>query len=189
MRQTPLPDGSRKLLVRAGFLRPSLDGGLPLLLLLRPEPALQFGDPALQTCNQLLQPQCSPPKGLHSPPPPHLRCRPDRADSSAESSAAWPTPTPLTSTGFSTRHLGSYVRGITSRHVTHYGSSPIGTDARETRATAGRSHEESAAGPGGEELICPVATQVSFCSASTSSAVCDDAVLAVLTPSLSQHSP
>src|SRR6516225_7830619 len=31
-----LPDGSRKLLVRAGFFSPSLDGGLPLLLLLRP---------------------------------------------------------------------------------------------------------------------------------------------------------
>src|SRR5271163_4197825 len=31
-----LPDGSRKLLTRGGFLSPSLDGGLPLLLLFSP---------------------------------------------------------------------------------------------------------------------------------------------------------
>jgi hypothetical protein len=30
-----LPEGCRKLLVRAGFFSPSLDGGLPLLLLFR----------------------------------------------------------------------------------------------------------------------------------------------------------
>jgi hypothetical protein len=28
-----LPDGSRKLLTRCGFFNPSLEGGLPLLLL------------------------------------------------------------------------------------------------------------------------------------------------------------
>src|SRR5271157_3401165 len=31
-----LPDGSRKLLTRGGFFSPSLDGGLPLLLLFNP---------------------------------------------------------------------------------------------------------------------------------------------------------
>jgi hypothetical protein len=31
-----LPDGSRRLLTRTGFRRPSLDGGLPLLLLFSP---------------------------------------------------------------------------------------------------------------------------------------------------------
>jgi hypothetical protein len=35
-----LPDGSRELLVREGFFRSSLDGGLPLLLLLRPRPSV-----------------------------------------------------------------------------------------------------------------------------------------------------
>jgi hypothetical protein len=40
-----LPDGPRELLVRAGFFRPSLDGGLPLLLLLRPRPSVSgWGD-------------------------------------------------------------------------------------------------------------------------------------------------
>jgi hypothetical protein len=32
-----LPDGPRELLVRAGFFRPSLDGGLPLLLAVETE--------------------------------------------------------------------------------------------------------------------------------------------------------
>ena len=31
-----LPDGSRRLLTRRGFFSPSLDGGLPLLLLFNP---------------------------------------------------------------------------------------------------------------------------------------------------------
>jgi hypothetical protein len=31
-----LPDGSRRLLTRGGFFSPSLDGGLPLLLLFSP---------------------------------------------------------------------------------------------------------------------------------------------------------
>ena len=31
-----LPEGSRKLLTRTGFFSPSLDGGLPLLLLFSP---------------------------------------------------------------------------------------------------------------------------------------------------------
>ncbi len=31
-----LPEGSRRLLTRTGFFSPSLDGGLPLLLLFRP---------------------------------------------------------------------------------------------------------------------------------------------------------
>ena len=42
-----LPERSRRLLTRAGFFSPSLDGGLPLLLLFRPEPALQFGNARL----------------------------------------------------------------------------------------------------------------------------------------------
>jgi hypothetical protein len=43
-----LPEASRKLLVRGGFFRPSLDGGLPLLLLFRPS---RRSSSAMRACN------------------------------------------------------------------------------------------------------------------------------------------
>src|SRR5271170_8126387 len=45
-----LPDGSRKLLTRTGFFSPSLDGGLPLLLLFRPRRRSSSATRAKSTC-------------------------------------------------------------------------------------------------------------------------------------------
>jgi hypothetical protein len=75
-----LPDGSRKLLVRARPLQPIARGWLAAVAAVEAEPTLQLGDPALQAFNQLLQ------RGVL---PRHLRfCPQDRADSPAESLAA-----------------------------------------------------------------------------------------------------
>src|SRR5271157_703187 len=45
-----LPDGSRRLLTRRGFFSPSLDGGLPLLLLFRPRRRSSSATRAKSTC-------------------------------------------------------------------------------------------------------------------------------------------
>src|SRR5271166_5843382 len=47
------PDGTRRLLTRGGFFSPSLDGGLPLLLLFNPRRRSNSATRAKSTCRSL----------------------------------------------------------------------------------------------------------------------------------------